>query len=263
MTTGWHISDDLRDGYLAGTLGTALALSVDAHLGGCARCRASVPYDGDWLEASWGRLETELIRPRPSWSERLLRLGGVPGHVARLLSATPTMSRAWTVAVVAALAFAVLAARQQADLLPAFLILAPVLPLTGIALAYGPRVDPAHELMAATPLAGPRLLLTRATAVLAVATPLALIASPLLPAPPGLSAAWLLPSLAAASGCLALSNRLPVPIAALAVGGLWLAVVGTGRLTGGWLAPFEPAAQVAYGLIVLSSSFHLYRLSIK
>ncbi|MEU4579844.1 zf-HC2 domain-containing protein [Nonomuraea sp. ATR24] len=263
MTTSWHISDELRDRYLAGTLAAPLATSVDAHLGGCAECRAAVPYESAWLEASWGRIETELIRPRPGWGERLLRLGGVPGHLARLLSATPTMSRAWMAAVVAALAFGVLAARHQAELLPAFLILAPVLPLTGIALAYGPRADPAHELLAATPLAGPRLLLTRATAVLAVATPLALVASPLLPAPPGLSAAWLLPSLAAASACLALSHRLPVPVSALAVGALWLAVVGAGHLTGGWLTAFGPAAQVAYGLIALSLSFRLYRMSIR
>ncbi|MEV0595933.1 zf-HC2 domain-containing protein [Nonomuraea cavernae] len=259
----WHIPDDLRGRYLAGTLETAAALSVDAHLASCARCRAAVPYEQDWLEGSWARLETALIRPRPSPAARLLRYAGLPDHVARLVSATPTMSRAWVVAVVAALAFAVLAARQEADLLPAFLTLAPVLPLTGIALGYGPHVDPAHELTAATPLAGPRLLLTRAVAVLAVATALAAIASPLLPAPPGLSAAWLLPALAAASGCLALSTRLPVPIAALAVGGLWLAIVGAGRLTGGWLAAFGPVAQIGYGAAALLLMFRLYRMSFR
>ncbi|RVX38937.1 hypothetical protein EDD27_1266 [Nonomuraea polychroma] len=261
--TGWHISDDLRERYLAGTLEAALAMSVDAHLGRCAECRAAVPYERDWLEASWARLETELIRPRPSMGERVLRYGGVPGHLARLLSATSTMSRAWVVAVAAALGFAVLAARQETDVVTAFLVAAPVLPLTGIALAYGPHVDRAHELMAATPLAGPRLLLTRATTVLAVATFLAAIASPLLPAPPGLSAAWLLPSLATSSGCLALSSRLPVPIAALAVGGLWLAIVGTGGLaSGSWLAVFGPVAQIVYGSIALLMSFRVYRVSI-
>jgi hypothetical protein len=259
--SSWHIPDDLRERYLAGTLEPALAMSVDAHLGGCAHCRAAVPYEKDWLETSWARLEAKLITPRPNLSERFLRHGGVPDHLARLLSATPTMSRAWLAAVVAALAFAVIAARQQADLLPAFLIIAPVLPLAGIALAYGPRVDPAHELMAATPMSGPRLLLTRATAVLAVAVMLAALASPLLPAPPGLSAAWLLPSLAAAAGCLALSNRLPVPIAALAVGGVWLAIVGTGRFTGTWLTAFGPAPQIVYGVAALLLTYRLYRTS--
>ncbi|GAA3556937.1 hypothetical protein GCM10022419_041890 [Nonomuraea rosea] len=259
--TGWHISDDLRERYLTGTLESALAMSVDAHLGGCAGCRAAIPYEPDWLESSWERLESRLIVPRPGPVERLLRHGGVPGHLARLLTATPTMSRAWPAAVVAALAFAVLAARQGPDLVPVFLIMAPVLPLTGIALAYGPRVDPAHELMSATPMAGPPLLLARAAAVLAVATVLAALGSPLLPAPPGLSAAWLLPSLAVTSGCLALSNRLPVPIAALAVGGLWLAIVGTGRFSGGWLAAFGPPAQLGYAVVVLLLLFRLRKAS--
>ncbi|MFC4008558.1 zf-HC2 domain-containing protein [Nonomuraea purpurea] len=257
----WHIPDDLRERYLAGTLGAALAMSVDAHLEKCARCRASVPCDREWLDASWQRLEAAVVTPRPSLRERLLRHGGVPDHLARLLAATPTMSRAWLLAVVAALGFAVAAAHQDAKLLPAFLIMAPVLPLTGIALAYGPRVDPAHELLAATPLAGPRLLLTRSVAVLAVATALAALASPLLPAPPGMSAAWLLPSLAAASGCLALSNRLPVPIAALAMGGTWLAIVGAGRFTGDWLTAFGPFAQILYGGAALLLTFRLSRVS--
>ena len=259
--SSWHIPDDLRERYLEGTLEPALAMSVDAHLGRCADCRAAVPYDKDWLEASWARLEAELITPRPSLAERFLRHRGVPDHLARLLTATPTLSRAWLAAVVAVLAFAVLAARAQAELLPAFLIVAPMLPLAGIALAYGPRVDPAHELVAGTPMSGPRLLLTRATAVLAVSVVLAGLASPLLAAPPGLAAAWLLPALAAASGCLALSNRLPVPIAALAVGGVWLAIVGAGRFIGSWLAVFGPAPQIGYGVAALLLTYRFYKVS--
>ncbi|MCK2213434.1 zf-HC2 domain-containing protein [Actinomadura sp. ATCC 31491] len=263
MTSDWHIPDDLRDRYLAGTLDAARAMSVDAHLGRCADCRGAVPYEPDWLEASWRRLESEVVGPSLRPAERLLRLAGVPGHLARLLAATPAASRAWVAAVTLALAFAVLAAREAAAYLPAFLVLAPVLPLTGIALAYGPRVDPAHELMAATPLAGPRLLLTRATAVLAVAVVLAGLASPLLPAPPGLSAAWLLPALAAAGGCLALVGRLPGPIAALAMGGSWLAIVGLGRLAAGsWLAAFGPLPQVLYGVAALLMSYRVYRMSL-
>ncbi|SEH01601.1 Putative zinc-finger [Nonomuraea solani] len=259
--SGWHITDDLLERYLAGTLEAALAMSVDAHLERCAACRAAVPYERDWLETSWARLETRLIAPRPRLGERLLGCFGVPGHLARLVTATPTLSRAWLAAVVVTLTISVLAAREGPGLLPVFLIAAPVLPLAGIALAYGPRVDPAHELMAATPMAGPRLLLARAAAVLAVATVLAALASPLLPAPPGLSAAWLLPSLAGVAGCLALSNRLPVPIAALAVGGLWLAIVGTGGLISGWPAAFGPLAQLLYAGVALLSTFRFHRMS--
>lgn len=255
----WHITGDLMDAYLSGALDPARAMSVDAHLGGCPDCRAAVPYEEDWLRDSWQRLEAEVLSPRPSPLERLLRSGGVPEHVARLLTATPTMSGAWVAGVVAALAFAVLAARESAAYLPVFLAVAPILPLAGIALAYGPRVDPVHELLASTPLSGARLLLVRAVGTLAVAVVLAAGASPLLPAPAWLSAAWLLPSLATTSCCLLLSSRLPVPASALAAGGLWLlGVAAAGSATGDQLAAFGLAAQIGYGCAALLISLRLY-----
>ncbi|SEN34921.1 zf-HC2 domain-containing protein [Nonomuraea pusilla] len=242
----WHVSDDLREGYLGGGLDPALAMSVETHLARCAACRAAVPYEPEWLEESWRRLEARLVAPRPGPAERLLARCGVPAHLARLLMATPTLSRAWLAAVGAALAFAVLAARVDPAFVPAFLVAAPVLPPAGIALAYGPRVDPAYELLAATPLAGARLLLTRAAAVLSTAVVLAGAASPLLPAPPWLCAAWLLPSLAVTLACLALSRLVRVPLAALAVTGLWLAVAGAAGFAGDWVSAFAPAAQIGY-----------------
>ncbi|NUP03118.1 MAG: hypothetical protein HOW59_34880, partial [Nonomuraea sp.] len=72
-----------------------------------------------------------------------------------------------------------------------------------------------------------------------------------------------LPALAAAAGCLALSNRLPVPSAALAVGGAWLAIVGTGRFLGDWLAVFGPAPQIGYGVAALLLTYRFYRVSTK
>ncbi|MEV6154587.1 zf-HC2 domain-containing protein [Nonomuraea sp. NPDC052129] len=255
----WHITDDLMDAYLSGGLDPARAMSVDAHLGGCPDCRAAVPYEEDWLRDSWQRLEAEVLSPRPSPMERLLRTCGVPQHMARLLTATPTMSGAWVAGVVAALTFAVLAARESATFLPMFLAVAPILPLAGIALAYGPRVDPVHEMLAATPLSGARLLLIRATGTLAVAVVLAAGASPLLPAPAWLSAAWLMPSLATTSCCLLLSSRLPVPVSALTTGGLWLlGVAAVGGATGDLLAAFGLAAQIGYGCAALLMSLRLY-----
>lgn len=256
----WHIPGDLLDGYLAGELDPVRAMSVDAHLGGCPVCRAAVPYEREWLESSWQRLEDQAGLPRPRPAERLLRLAGMPGHVARLVTVTPTLGRAWLAAVLAVLAFGVLAARQTADALPFFLVAAPVLPLAGIAAAYGPHVDPVHELLAATPLSGPRLLLLRSTAVLTVAFVLAGLASPLLPAPPGLSAAWLLPALVATSGCLALSTRLSVPVAALTAGGLWLSGVAVAaEVGGGWRVPFQPGAQLLYGCAAALLAVLVYR----
>ncbi|MFB4278165.1 hypothetical protein ACBJ59_22935 [Nonomuraea sp. MTCD27] len=140
----------------------------------------------------------------PGPVERLLSRAGVPGHLARLLVATPALSRAWVVAVVVVLACAVAVGQAARDVgasyLLAFLVAAPVLPLAGIAPAYGRHVDPVHETQAATPMAGPRLLLLRAGAVLATAVVLTAAASPWLPGPPGRGAGWLLPSLALSVG---------------------------------------------------------------
>ncbi|MEU6998390.1 zf-HC2 domain-containing protein [Nonomuraea sp. NPDC046570] len=256
----WHVHADLMGRYLSGSLDPALAMSVDAHLGGCAACRAAVPYEEEWLAGGWQRLADEAGLPASGPAERLLLRAGLPGHLARLVTATPTLSRAWLVAVVAVLAFGVIAARQTDQALPLFLVLAPVLPPAGIAAAYGPRVDPAHEMLAATPLSGARLLLTRSTAVLATAFALAGLASPLLPAPPWLSAAWLLPALALTSGCLALSTRVPLPLAAFAAAGLWLTgVAAAAGAAGDWRVSFHPAAQILYGCAALLLTVLAYR----
>ncbi|MCT9935358.1 zf-HC2 domain-containing protein [Planotetraspora sp. A-T 1434] len=245
MNGTWHIPSDLLERYLGGDLDVAQVMSVEAHLVRCARCRTAVPGDETWLAASWERIEDAVGSPRPRPAERVLRHLGVPRHLARLLVATPTLSRAWLAAVTAVLTFAIVAAHAAGNGFPAFLTVAPVLPLAGIALAYGRWVDPAHESHAATPLAGPRLLLLRALAVLVTAIALTGLAAPLLPA---MTAAWLLPSLALAGGCLALATRVPLPLAAAALGAGWIGVVAvTGGLTGDWSVPFGPTAQVVYG----------------
>jgi hypothetical protein len=43
---------------------------------------------------------------------------------------------------------------------------APLVPLVGVAVAYGPEADPAHELTATAPYSGLRLVLLRTAAVL-------------------------------------------------------------------------------------------------
>jgi len=196
MNTTWHVSEDQLDDYRSGRLDPARVMSVEAHLNACGRCRAAFPADEDWLGQQWHQLVAAVARPRLTLIERVLRRFGVPEQLARLLAATPTLSRAWLTAVAAVLGFSVVfayashsAVSEPARLLP-FLLAAPVLPLAGIAFAYGPLVDPAYEMLAATPVAGARLLLLRAAAVLAAALIPAGLATPLLPGPPLLGAAW-------------------------------------------------------------------------
>ncbi|GAA0939162.1 zf-HC2 domain-containing protein [Nonomuraea longicatena] len=259
MNPQWHLPQELIEQYAGGRLGPVQVMSVDGHLARCERCRAAVPYEREWLAASWERVEDLVDRPRTRPLARLLRLFGVPEHVAAFLAATPALARGWLVAVTAVIAFAVAAAHlavrdPQAGLggLAPFLVLAPVLPPAGIAFAYGPRVDPVHELQAATPMGGARSLLLRAVAVLVTAIVLTGAATPLLPGPPGLTAAWLLPALALTSATLALSTRFSPPTSAAALSAAWFGAVVTGaELTGDVLAPFSPEAQALYGAAAL------------
>jgi hypothetical protein len=249
MTT-WHVDDDLMSGYLDGHLSVARVMSMEAHLVSCARCRARIPADEAWLATSWERVEDLVDQPRLSPVERLLGRV-VPPHLARLLLATPSLSRAWLVAVLLVLAFAVGAAQlsgKDLTVLLAFLVIAPVLPLAGIAVAYGPVVDPAHELVAATPVAGSRLLLVRASAVLIAATLLTGLATPFLPGPLGLSAAWLLPGLMLSVAGLAAGTRIPMQLAAAGLALLWLLAVLVTHGVDPFLI-FQLPAQITYACI--------------
>ncbi|WP_433425311.1 zf-HC2 domain-containing protein [Microtetraspora malaysiensis] len=252
----WHPPRDLVERYARGRLDPVLTMSVESHLARCPACRAAVPYEEEWLTASWERIEDLVDRPRPRLAARLLCRFGVPEHVAVFLAATPALARGWLAAMAGVLGFAVAAARFSAqdgagaaDALIPFLVAAPLLPLAGIAAAYGRHVDPAYELQAATPLAGWRALLLRALAVLCCAVALTGAATPLLPGPPGLAAAWLLPALALTAAALALSTRFapPVSVAALAAG--WSGAVAAGPLLAGdLLLAFSPGAQALYAL---------------
>ncbi|MEV4245652.1 zf-HC2 domain-containing protein [Streptosporangium canum] len=259
MTEQWHLPDELIERYTGGRLEPVQVMSVESHLARCERCRAAVPYEGEWLAASWAGIEDLVDRPRRRLAERVLCRAGVPEHVATFLAATPALARGWLVAVTAVTAFAVAAAhlvnrdpRAGLEGLVPFLVVAPVLPPAGIALAYGPRVDPVHETQAATPMGGSRALLLRAVAVLVSAVVLTGMATPLLPGPPGLAAAWLLPALALTAATLVLSTRFAPLVSATALTAAWFgAVVTAARLTGDGLAPFSPAAQALYGAATL------------
>ncbi|MFE9041679.1 zf-HC2 domain-containing protein [Streptomyces sp. NPDC007818] len=177
----------------------------------------------------------------------------------------PALRGSWlaAVALVAGAAFAL----SHGAGLPAgrtwLLAAAPVLPLAGVAVSYGPRADPLHELAASTPAGGLRLLLTRTVAVLAVCVPLLTAAGALLPPAAGLpgAAAWLLPGLALTVGTLALGSFVGCRAAAATLGGGWLLAV-TGPLLGPAASPSSvplpyaagPAAQAGWAAAALAGA---------
>jgi hypothetical protein len=89
-------------------------------------------------------------------------------------------------------------------------------------------------------------LLVRAISVVVVALPLALIAAPVLPGPPWVAGAWLLPALACAALTLALSTWFSVQHAAGATSVAWVTAVafvagsGSGHAVGVLSAPVLP-----------------------
>ncbi|WP_062432729.1 zf-HC2 domain-containing protein [Herbidospora daliensis] len=240
---GWHVPDDLRAAYLDGGLPEAAAMSVEVHVASCQGCQAAFPVQEEWLEESWAAIADVVDRPAPRPLTRGLTALGMPEHVAVFLAATPGLTRSWLLGVAGALGFAVAAAHAADRSMLVFLAVAPVLPLLGIAAAYGARVDALYEVASAAPISGGRVLLLRAMAVLVAAL---LVTGAATPALPAFTAAWLLPSLALTGAALALGPLLAPHRASALLAAGWLAAVPAGRE-----AVFGAPAQAAYAMALI------------
>ena len=221
----WHLTEDALARYGNGAARGAEAASAEAHFVQCAACRAAVATFAD--NARLDRVLTDVVdvldRPRQGPVERLLRAFRVPDGTARLLVATPALRMSWLLSVLGAVAFAVAAARGN-DGDHVFLVLAPVLPVLGVALAYGPLVDDAYELGVAAPFSGLRLMLLRAGSVLATTVVMTALGAFALPGS-ALVAGWLLPALTLTVVTLALGTAWDTTRAAGVVSAVWL--IGT------------------------------------
>ncbi|MCK8438385.1 zf-HC2 domain-containing protein [Streptomyces sp. D2-8] len=264
----WHVSEEDLRAYARGELEAPLLWSADAHLTSCARCRAVLAEASDpvALDAGWDRLDAELDAPRPGLLEGLLVRIGVAGHTARLLAATPVLRRSWLGAVVVVLLLSVGAGHsvRGGEFPTLFLALAPLLPLAGVALSYGPALDPTYEMAVVAPMHGFRLLMIRTVAVLAVVLGLNGLATLALPAYGLRALAWLLPGLALTATGLALMPRLGPVLAPSLVGGAWVGLLLTAdALRAGAdvpLAPFTAAGQGVAALVAALAAGLLFLL---
>ena len=130
------------------------------------------------------------------------------------------------------------------------LLIAPLVPVLGVSMAYGSEADPAHEMGIATPLRGLRLLLTRAAVVLAVSTLLLGLAAVLTPRPSPMTFAWLLPSLGLTMATVALMSAMRPRLAAAITAAAW--VVGVLVVRGGAdsaVAAFGPGGQATMAAV--------------
>lgn len=258
----WHASDALLARFAAldgPVLPVPTRWSVEAHLERCPQCRATLTQvmaaDAPEVLALVESARTELdarmaalpaARPRRRFARRLT--GGV--LLSRLLAC---------VAVLVAAALLDVAAGARDDGAPSWLLLAaPVLPLLGVAASWGRALDPAHELVAATPAAGVRLLLWRTLVVLLVVVPASLLADMLTGT--GDQAAWLLPCLALTAATLALGSAIDMSRAAATTAAAWaLGVIAPAVamdetpavLEPSWLPMWAALIVVAAGAIAL------------
>jgi hypothetical protein len=223
--------------------------STEAHLADCADCRErlSAAVGPSLVAAGWSRLDAELDAPRPGPVEAVLVRLGMSAHTARLLAATPALRLSWLAAVALTLALTAgvghLAAAMATPIL--FLAVAPLLPLVGVAVSFGPGVDPTYELALVAPLHTFRLLLLRCSAVLTTTTVCSAGASLALPGYGLVVLGWLLPALGLTLLSLALTPRFGPVIAAVAVGVGWVALLGgTVSLHTGSSAVFGTAGQI-------------------
>jgi signal transduction histidine kinase len=180
----------------------------------------------------------------------------LPDHMARLLAATPSLRWSWLAAAAIAAGFSAWAAQAGEQGLLLFLIVAPLLPVGGVAAAYGPWMDPMHELTLAAPTSNLTLVLIRSAAVLATTAAIIAMAAALLPGTDWTAVAWVLPSLALTFASLGLSTFVPVGRAAAAVALVWLVTVAvTESRSSAPLTIFRGAGQaVFFGVVVASSA---------
>ncbi len=197
---------------------------------------------------------TDLALPTGRVATLLARVG-IREHVARQLAATPSLRLSWLAAVAFAVLFSFGAAGGGPRATLAFLIVAPLLPVAGVAAAYGSWADPMYELTRAAPVSGIRTLLLRASVVLVSTVLIVGVASLLFPDADRAAASWLLPSLALTLACLALSTFVAPTLAAVVVTTLWIgAVIAVAVRSGDQLGAFRTAGQVVFFLVVVASS---------
>ncbi len=205
-----------------------------------------ISVDQHRIDRNWRAITIELDAPAPGVLERMLRRVGLPSDMTRVIAATPALRRSWLIAVsaVAVVGLGIQDPSRSDGGLYAFLVLAPLAALLGVAMTYGPEADPAHEIGLATPMKGARLLVTRAFTVQVVATTVLGIAS--LASPGGWRAfGWVVPSIGLTSIALALMTVLSPRRATAVAAGSWLAIVAaTGAIATDRLAPFGPEGQL-------------------
>jgi hypothetical protein len=245
---------ELVERYARGdALAAPVARAIEHHAERSADARRALDaavreLHGERLARVFDGVVAEIAAPPRSRLERMLIAVRCPEPTARVVAATPVLRWAWAIAVLVVLLFAAGAAGndwRDADRIVFLLALAPLVPVVGVAAAYGASADRAYEVATAAPLSGLRLLLLRTAAVLGGSVAVTLLVALLTPAGGWLRLAWIVPSIATTACTLALATRLDMRRAAQLVTLAWLvAVIVVAQATDDAVAAFRVPAQL-------------------
>ncbi|GAA4594673.1 hypothetical protein BJY16_001393 [Actinoplanes octamycinicus] len=231
-------------------LDEATVWTVEVHLEECADCRAR-------LAGSAPEDVLTLLDRVTAGVERGVAGGPAPVPVRRRWSAARNRWLVWQLVpwltMTGAILFcAVLLQALQPALPSLVLLLAPIAPLPGVAVAWSRGSDPAGELIASTPAAGLPLLLRRTATVLAVIVPMLLLASDRA----GVSLALtLLPCLAFTTTAIALGALIGVRRAALGLIAGWASAVALPAvLTAHLPVVLQPGSLGVWAFIAVASA---------
>lgn len=257
-TTQWHADPALLSAYVSGRLDAVLSASLERHIDGCQTCRSRITPMVPLPAASWDAIRSEVESPRLPWIFRRLRGIGLSEPHTILLAAAASMRAPWLVGAFVALSFAFLAtvASDGTALWP-FLLVAPLVPVLGVAVAYDRSDEPFESLVVSSPFGRPRLVLLRALGVIASSLPVAVLLGMALPGPGWVAVAWLGPALAMVPMTLALAGFIGPRYAGTVVTLAWLMfVIGAQRaMPMTW--PVEATQQLVYLVLAIVSGLVL------
>lgn len=245
----WHVDDETLRDYARGRVAFGTAASVEAHLVRCGACRRRFPAEQaePMLEASWTKVQHTIQTPPEPSVIRLLRRLGLSEADGVLLSAARSLNGGWTLATLAVVVCAALAAAfGDAGANAPYLLVSPLVPVAGVVVAFA-SVDPLDELTAATPYPKARLALLRTFAVVVTSVPLAIGVGLAIPGIAWLAFAWLLPALVLTLVTLiAMTWWAPEPAGAVSAV-IWLGVIAVAYADDRDVAAaFGPTSQVVY-----------------
>jgi hypothetical protein len=257
---------DLR-AWVFGEADGVVSMSVEQHVMHCPECQrdvadalteppapgvtqttpAGAPPD---LALVWRGVRDTLEVPRVSFLERLLSRLGLPPADAMLVAAAPALRGSWICAVALAVAFAVggaVSARTGSS--GVFLVLAPLVPVVGVAVAFGPEAGPALEQESSAPYPLVRLVIRRTGAVLLAALPVVVVGQLLFPQ--HVAWLWLLPALGFTATVLGLSSWFGPWRPAVAVSVLWVMATASAARVATVSALLAPRFLVLYTVLLL------------